>query len=169
MDCTRRTLKLVNTGDISITNFINDNLTKELKIIGMKPDSKDSLKVGDTLEIEIEYCPRKAGIISGTISTISLEPCFVLDSNFYEGIAYAPIFEVNYDVTTNFIIIDTITVQLGDTLIIPIYNEKDFSSVINGKEYWIEKLNFDSISLSCFESKKISCLLFLKSNSYETR
>ncbi len=143
LDCTRRTLKLVNTGDISITNFINDNLTKELKIIGMKPDSKDSLKVGDTLEIEIEYCPRKAGIISGTISTISLEPCFVLDSNFYEGIAYAPIFEVNYDVTTNFIIIDTITVQLGDTLIIPIYNEKDFSSVINGKEYWIEKLNFE--------------------------
>jgi len=165
LDCNRRIIKIVNTGDVTISKFLLENFTKEVKLVSTRPNLDDSLKIGDTLEIEIEYCPRKAGYVNGNIRTFSLEPCLVIDSNLYEGIGYAPILETGFDVTTNFNLIDTVIVQLGDTVTIPIYNEKDFSSIINGVEYWIEKLNFQcNLEYNPFNLEFIEAKNFTKSD-----
>ena len=143
LDCASRTIEIVNTGDVPITAFNLLNLPPELKIISAIPQLNELLDVGDTIKITLEYCPRKADTISDFVNTSSVSPCFLLDSNFYEGIGYAPELNVGFDISMDFIKIDTVTTQLADTTIISIYNEKDFSSTINSTEYWIEKLNFD--------------------------
>ncbi|HRP02662.1 MAG TPA: choice-of-anchor D domain-containing protein [Candidatus Kapabacteria bacterium] len=143
LDCAQRSLEIVNNGDVPLSLFSLINLPPDIKLISSVPDINDLLQVGDTIVLNLEYCPRKADTIAGHINSISADPCLLIDSTFFEGIAYAPEFKVAFDVSLDFLKIDTITTQLTDTLKISIYNERDFSAIIQSREYWIEKLNFD--------------------------
>ncbi|TAL67628.1 MAG: choice-of-anchor D domain-containing protein [Bacteroidetes bacterium] len=165
LDCAQRTIQLKNTGDVPLNIFSVLNLPKEVKIISSTPQLTDSLIVGDTLSITLEFCPRAKMTLSQWVNTQSNEPCFVADSNQITGIGYAPPFPVRFDISDRFDTIDTVIVQLGDTLTLPIYNEKDFSSFIKGDTFWLEKLNFNTeINYSPFALKFLNVQNLIKSD-----
>ncbi len=144
LDCVQRTILLQNTGDVPLDIFSVINLPKEVKIVSSTPPMTDTLFVGDTLSITLEYCPRLKQTLDQWVNTMSDNPCPVLDSNHITGIGYAPPFPVLFDISDRFYEIDTLFIQLGDTLTLPIYNEKDFNTTIRGTTYWLEQLNFNT-------------------------
>jgi hypothetical protein len=143
LDCAQRTIQLKNTGDVPLNLFTFLNLPKEVKVVSSIPPTNGILQVGDTINITLEFCPRIKGNLADWVSTIANFPCAVNDSNQISGTAYAPELKVVFDVSSNFFVVDTLNVQLGDTLTVPVFTEKDFNGVVQGNKIkWLEKLNF---------------------------
>ena len=142
LDCAQRNIQLKNIGDVPLNIFSVLNLPKEVKIVASNPPLNGILQVGDTINITLEFCPRIKGNLNDWVSTIGNLPCSVQDSNLISGTAYAPELRVIFDVSNNFYTIDTLNVLIGDTLTIPVFSEKDFSGIVQGKIKWLEKLNF---------------------------
>jgi hypothetical protein len=164
LDCADRTIVLKNIGDVPINLFKLLNLTNELSIQSSNPSLTGILPVNDSIQITIRFCPRKSGNLYHYLATIAESPCLVLDSNLLEGIAYAPKYEIGYDLENNFSIPDTIRTALGDTLNVPIYVDKDLSSVVNGNVYWIESLSFKlSITYNPFAFEFLEASNYLNS------
>jgi hypothetical protein len=142
LDCTDRVISLKNTGDVPLSTFSILNLTKELFIITSIPTLKDTLAVGDSINITIRYCPRKSDSLNYYLQTLAANPCLVLDSNKLLGIGYAPRYDISFDTQQTFSIPDTLTSQITDTLTMPIYLDKDLNTTINQITYWLEDLTF---------------------------
>jgi hypothetical protein len=141
------------------------DLPKEIKIVSSQPPLTDTLNVGDTINITLEYCPRKKENLDRWLSTGGWDPCFVLDSNKIDGIGFTPEFPVYFDLSQQFYTVDTLRVQLGDTLTLPVYTEKDFSAEYQGKTYWLEELNFtSSVAYDPFALKFIEVRNFTNSD-----
>ncbi|MCX6153703.1 MAG: choice-of-anchor D domain-containing protein [Candidatus Kapabacteria bacterium] len=165
LDCAQRTIELKNTGDVPLNLFSVLNLPKEIKIISFNPPSNGTLAVGDTVNITLEFCPRTKVTINNWVSTLGSTPCSVLDSNQIFGLGYAPEFNFIFDISYNFSSVDTITSQIGDTLTIPIINNKDFSGQVKSGVKWLEKLNFkNDFGYNPFALKFLAARNFTNSN-----
>ncbi|MBX3042680.1 MAG: T9SS type A sorting domain-containing protein [Ignavibacteriae bacterium] len=143
LDCVTRLISIVNIGDVSLE--VNDliDLPDDVKIVNMTPVAGTYIEVGDSAVIEIEFCPRRSGERYSLAKALSFEPCDVTDTVSVEGIGYAPEFPVRMDISYNFDTPDTLNYFLGDTVIVSIFNENDFSAIRNNIEYHIMGLSFD--------------------------
>lgn len=142
LDCSERTITLKNTGDVPLRAFSLFNLTKELLFVSSSPPLNDRLAVGDSINITIKYCPRKSDTLNHFVNTIASFPCLVLDSNKLIGRGYAPRHDIIFDTQKSFFIPDTLITQISDTLVVPIFIDKDLNTTINNKTYWLEDLSF---------------------------
>ena len=143
LDCKYDTLYILNTGDVSITLESILNLPKDVKIVSSEPPLNQTFERGDTAKVFISFCPRRKQDFDEKVMAFTSFPCDFIDSTVIKGIGYAPYFSFISDFSANFIIPDTITATLGDTINIPVYFEKDFSAFIGGKWYWLEKFSFE--------------------------
>ena len=142
LDCVERTVFLHNTGDVPLSLFSLLNLNNELFYVSSVPNLTDTLMVGDTISVILKFCPRKSAIFNQFIQTIAASPCQVLDSNLLTGIGYAPRYEIGFDTQNSFSIPDSLITQLGDTITIPIYLDKDINTTLQGQTIWLEDLSF---------------------------
>lgn len=143
LDCSERTITLKNTGDVPLNAFSLLNLTKELFFVTSSPPLNDTLAVGDSINIIIKYCPRKSDTLNHFLNTIASIPCLVLDSNKLVGRGYAPRYDISFDTQQTFYIPDTLTTQISDTLIVPLFIDKDLNTTINNNTYWLDDISFN--------------------------
>ncbi len=143
LDCKIDTILVVNTGDVptAVNNLIQ--LPQYTVIESAMPPINTVLNIGDTMAIVLKYCPRKKHNLDSTFIAESSNPCFVYDTTTITGTGFAPPFEVITDISSNFSISDTVQTVIGDTLIIPVYVNRDFSADIRGAVHWLEALRFD--------------------------
>jgi hypothetical protein len=143
LDCVQRIVQVENTGDVPIV--VNDllDLPVNVRIISSSPDLDELINTGDTIEITIEYCPTRKEEIDTTFSSESILPCPLSEEAQIVGTGFAPEYRFKTDVSDKFNDPDTLFAQISDTLIIPIYFEKDFSAVRNNTEYWLKDMRFD--------------------------
>jgi hypothetical protein len=142
LDCRTDTLFIRNNGDnpVGLSEIID--LPKYVKIIESEPDFEEPLIPGEISHIVLEYCPRNNDTINAPMFSFSSYPCIVNDSSYVFGNGFAPDYEISSDISLNFSVPDTIAGSIGDTVVIPIYSEKDLSVVYNDNKYYLEDLEF---------------------------
>ena len=142
-DCVSRTFTITNTGEVDI--LVNDILVdwNDTRILDIQPPLGDSLFAGEVATIITEFCPHDLYTIDSIITTSVLEPCSMFDTTRFTGLGYAPEFFTQADISEDFIEIDTVGGILGDTLIIPVYFEKDVMATYRGIDFWMHDFNFN--------------------------
>lgn len=143
LDCNDQELQIVNTGDNPTDIYNLFDLPEDVVILQSIPDFGNPILPGDTAYITLRYCPTKKDTIQSEIFVNSSFPCIVIDTTQISGSGFAPEYLVSSDISMNFSIPDTLSGALGDTLIIPIYFEKDMSVEYNGTTYWMQDLSFN--------------------------
>lgn len=162
LDCTDRIITLKNTGDVPLSTLSILNLNPELFFINSTPPLPSTLAVGDSINITIRFCPRKSDSLNYYLKTTASRPCYVLDSNQLLGIGYAPRYEIAFDTKRTFSVPDTLLTELADTLSLPIYLDKDLSTQLNSRTYWLEDLSFAiDIKYNPFAMEKLETRNFL--------
>lgn len=143
LDCKIDTFRVENTGDVPflLSNIIN--LPNDVNIISINPALTDTLYPSQITVVTLEFCPRQIGEYSAYTSSEIFDPCYMIDSNLVTGYGYAPPFELLADVSTNFMNIDTLFGVIGDTVIIPIFIDKNVMANYNGVEHWMIDMFFD--------------------------
>lgn len=143
LDCADRELDIINTGDVPLA--IDDilRLPSEITIVASIPPIGTEFMPGDTAHVTLRFCPKKKGdfIDSGYVE--SFTPCSLLDTAYFNGIGYAPPFPFTMNVSNNFTIPDTLSGVLADTITVPLFLEKDFSTTLMGITYWLRMMKFE--------------------------
>ena len=160
LDCLSDTITIINSGDVAISEFDILNNFKDIKIISYFPSASAFIQPKDTFSIIAEFCPRKKQIIDSVLMALSNNPCPINDTVSIKAMSYAPPFEVVYNSDFKIGIPDTLSIQIADTVKIPIITEKSFSAFIKGNLFYLEDLNFD-INLKY----KPSALKFISANN----
>jgi hypothetical protein len=166
LDCVQRIVQIGNTGDVPLA--INDllDLPGNVRIVSSSPDLDELINTGDTIEVTIEYCPTRKEEIDSLFSAESILPCPLSEGAKIIGSGFAPEYRFKTDVSDNFNEPDTLFAQISDTLIIPIYFEKDFSAVRNNIEYWLKDIRFDvSLLYNKRALKYLSNKVFIESQT----
>jgi len=142
LDCSMRSIKVQNIGDVPISMFSITDLHSYYEVISYQPEQDEFLNVGDTAEIVIRFCPMKSGEAGNQFTFISETPCMIFDSAAVWGIGYAPELNPMFYLNDYFVAPDTLSGRIGDTLNIPIYLAQNFADTINTIEYWFKDLEF---------------------------
>lgn len=143
LDCKVDTFMVENTGDVPFLLSDVVNLPPDVTIFSINPPLNDTLYPAEITEVVLEFCPRQIGEYSSYSSSEIFNPCYMLDSNLVTGYGYAPPYEVLSDVSTNFTIPDTLFGSIGDTVLIPLFIDKDIMANYNGTEHWMIDMFFD--------------------------
>ncbi|MBK9246834.1 MAG: choice-of-anchor D domain-containing protein [Ignavibacteria bacterium] len=143
LDCADRTVTVKNTGDVPVVVDTLPLLGKDVTIVGSIPPSTAVINIGDSIVYTIRYCPTREQAAPPMLKARSIVPCSVYDSTAMAGVGYAPDIPVGLAFSQNFIIPDSLSGTLGDTVTIPVYLEKDFSATYKGNTYWLKAMNFD--------------------------
>ncbi|MFN8368815.1 MAG: choice-of-anchor D domain-containing protein [Candidatus Kapaibacterium sp.] len=145
LDCVQKTFSVKNTGDTSITiDSLLSQLPKEFAIVNSVPAKNQPIPVGDSCVVTIEFCPRNTDTLNSVVQVASMWPCSLRDSlPSVKGRGYAPAFPVLFATdNTNFTKPADVGGILGDTIVVPVYCEKDFNQTYHGNLYWVKALNF---------------------------
>ncbi|MCX6147901.1 MAG: choice-of-anchor D domain-containing protein, partial [Candidatus Kapabacteria bacterium] len=143
LDCVDRDITITNTGEVKIA--VNEFITypNGVTLISSIPAKDVLIAPGESATLTLRYCPKKKSVLEDSLFYETIKPCYTKDSTQIFGIGYAPELNISSDVSTDFIAIDKITANIGDTIIVPIYFEKDLSATYKGVTYWIQKFSFN--------------------------
>lgn len=144
LDCTQRTFAVRNTGDMPITvDSLLSNL-QSFTFVSSVPPRNQLIAPGDSSVVTVEFCPRNSSALDTMLYAYSTAPCTLQDSLRVQGKGYAPPFPVVFATdNTNFSAPADFITTLGDTLNVPVYVDKDFSTTYRGVTYWLKALNFN--------------------------
>lgn len=143
LDCKIDTFLVQNTGDVPFLLSQVVNLPPDVSIKSITPPLTDTLFPNAITEIVLEFCPRQIGDYSSYSNTEIFNPCYMKDSNLITGYGYAPPYEVLANVSQNFSVPDTLFGNIGDTVLLPIFIDKDIMATYNGVDHWMVDLFFD--------------------------
>ncbi len=143
LDCLDRDITITNTGEVKIA--INEFMTypSGVTLLSSIPAKDALIAPGESATLTLRYCPKKKSKLDDSLFYETIKPCYTIDSTQIAGIGYAPLLNISTDVSANFITTNTISANIGDTINVPVYFEKDLSATYKGVTYWIEKFNFD--------------------------
>ncbi|MCB0702518.1 MAG: LamG-like jellyroll fold domain-containing protein [Candidatus Kapaibacterium sp.] len=154
LDCKQDTFMIQNTGSVPFILSQIINLPPDVNIVSVTPALSDTLFPAAIAEVILEFCPTQIGEYSSIANSEIFDPCFMTDSNSITGVGFAPPYEVLADVSSNFSIIDTVYGSIGDTVLIPIFIDKDIMANYKGIEHWMIDIYFDlNISYDPFSMK----------------
>ncbi len=143
LDCKIDTFMVQNTGDVPFLLSQIVNLPQDVSIISINPPLTDTLLPDAIAEVILEFCPRQIGEYSSITNSEIFDPCYMLDSNLITGFGFAPPFEMLADVSTNFTVADTLFGSIGDTVLIPLFIDKDIMANYKGVDHWMIDMHFD--------------------------
>ncbi len=144
LDCSNRDILIRNIGDLPLAISSIFNLPPDIAILNSSPPMGSYLQPGDTAVVTIRFCPYRKQTISQLIGAESIDPCALSDSTAVDGTGFVPELSFFVDISSNFSVTDTISATLGDTIIVPVMFEKDFSTVYNNITYWLNGLRFNT-------------------------
>lgn len=143
LDCKLDTFIVQNTGDVPFQLSQIVNLPPDVNIVSINPPLTDTLFPSALAEVILEFCPKQIGDYYSMSNSEIFDPCYMVDSNIIMGYGFAPPFELLADVSSNFSIIDTVYGSIGDTVLIPIYIDKDIMANYKGIDHWMIDMHFD--------------------------
>jgi hypothetical protein len=143
LDCKIDTILVENTGDVPFLLSQVVNLPPDVSIVSINPPLTDTLYPRGIAEVILEFCPRQIGDYSSISNSEIFDPCFMVDSNLITGYGFAPPYEVLADVSSNFSVEDTVYGAIGDTVLIPIFIDKDIMANYKGIDHWMIDMHFD--------------------------
>ncbi|MFN8367403.1 MAG: choice-of-anchor D domain-containing protein [Candidatus Kapaibacterium sp.] len=108
-----------NTGNTSMTTAsILNNIADPFYVVGATPPLGSQLKIGESMEIEIEYRPSTTGTHTGNGILVVTQPCSDAATITLSGNSKPPIIP---PVPFHFVIADSLKAQPGESIDIPIY------------------------------------------------
>ena len=143
LDCKIDTFMIQNTGDVPFLLSQIVKLPPDVIIVSINPPLTDTLFPAAIAEVILEFCPRQIGDYSSMSNSEIFDPCYMVDSNLITGYGFAPPFEMLADVSSNFSIADTVYGSIGDTVIIPLFIDKDIMANYKGIDHWMIDMHFD--------------------------
>lgn len=143
LDCKIDTFLVENTGDVPFLLSQVVNLPPDVNIVSINPPLTDTLFPKAIAEVVLEFCPRQIGDYSSMSNSEIFDPCYMVDSNLITGYGFAPPYEVLADVSSNFSAMDTVYGSIGDTVLIPIFIDKDVMANYKGIDHWMIDMSFD--------------------------
>jgi len=143
LDCKIDTFMIQNTGDVPFLLSQVVNLPQDVNILSINPPLTDTLFPTALAEVVLEFCPRQIGEYSSVSNSEIFDPCYMVDSNSITGYGFAPPYEILADVSSNFSIVDTVYGSIGDTVLIPIFIDKDIMANYKGINHWMIDMFFD--------------------------
>lgn len=143
LDCVDKDITITNTGEVKIA--VNEFMTypNGVTLVNSIPPKDALIAPGESATLTLRYCPKKKSILNDSLFYETIKPCYTKDSTQIAGLGYAPPYDISTDVSNDFVSVDTISANIGDTITVPVYFEKDLSATYKGVTYWIEKFNFD--------------------------
>lgn len=143
LDCAERQFFIENTGDVPLSASQIIELPNDVTLIGAIPGFDIPVEPGDSIEILLEFCPRRSSQLDTISFAESNFPCALDDTVRIQGVGFAPEFDVTVDFADNFEIPDIINAPLGTEISIPVKFNKNFADTIDNIEYWLEGLEFE--------------------------
>jgi hypothetical protein len=143
LDCQQRDIEILNTGQVPLAIDEILQLPEDVHIVASVPPIGQSFDPGASATITVEFCPKKKQQFDTLVFAGSYNPCDLNDEMPMAGIGYAPDFEFRSDISVDYDIVNEAEGTMGDTVVIPIYFEKDFSTELRDTVFWLEGLRFD--------------------------
>jgi hypothetical protein len=140
LDCRRQTLTIRNTGDLAVRAFSLVNIPPEVRIVSSVPALTDSVRVGQSLQLTLEYCPRSERLIDTTLGVRSELPCASTTAASITGRGILTDFPVQFTLTTASV--QALRGRIADTLTVPLLLNRNFSTTFNGTTYWLRNFRF---------------------------
>ncbi len=149
LDCTTQSYTVVNTGDVSVTIEELLDIPTDVTIASITPPQGTSLAPGASAEVLLRYCPQDIYRFASTTAAVMLSDsvfdgsqCSVVDFVGVTGASYAPETLFMFNVVNEFASMATVSQQLGDTLTLGLYANRDFGAEYSGVQYWLEDISF---------------------------
>lgn len=138
LGCASRTLVVRNTGDVAVRAWSLVNLPPEVRIVAAVPPLTDSVRVGQTLTLTLQYCPRSENRIDTVLGIRSDAPCTSVTYATIAGRGFRPDFPLVFSFTSA-----TLRGTIGDTVTLPLIINRDVATAISGTTYWLRKFRFN--------------------------
>ena len=144
LDCRRQDLTIRNTGDLTIRALSMVNLPPEVRIVASVPALTDSVRVGATLRLMLEYCPRSERRIDTTLGIRSTDPCASVTVASITGRGVLTDLPVQFTLTTASISagLQTLRGRIADTLVVPLLLNRDISTTLQNRTFWLRNFRF---------------------------
>ncbi len=137
LGCATRLLTVRNTGDVAVQAFSLVNVPPDVRIIAAVPPLTDSVRVGGTLTLTLQYCPRTENRIDTVMVVRSELPCTSVTQATIAGRGFRPDFPITFSFTSA-----TLRGTIGDTLTLPLLINRDMATTLGGTQFWLRKFRF---------------------------
>lgn len=137
LGCATRTLAIRNTGDVAVRAFSLVNLPPGVRILAAVPPLTDSVPVGESLTLTLEYCPRSENRIDTVLGIRAENPCAAVTQATIAGRGFRPDFPLIFSFTSA-----TLRGTIGDTLTLPLLINRDVATTLGGTRFWLRNFRF---------------------------
>ncbi|MCS6809396.1 MAG: choice-of-anchor D domain-containing protein [Candidatus Kapabacteria bacterium] len=135
--CSRRTLSVRNVGDRAVQALSLVHIPRDVRIVSSSPALSDTIQVGASLAITLEYCPRSEQRIDTTLSIRTAVPCPSITHATIAGRGFRPELPLIFSFTTA-----TLRGTIGDTVVLPLRINRDIAVRIDTTQYWLRNFRF---------------------------
>ncbi len=143
LDCVVDSFLVANTGDVAITVDSILVLPRDVKYISSTPSRTTPLNPGESAVVVVQYCPRDYSSFDSLAFAFASMPCRLHDSLQLKGRGFVPIVPIQFSTdNVNYASPAPRGGTLGDTITIPMYLDRDFSTTYHNTTYWLQDMNF---------------------------
>lgn len=144
LDCSAQSFYVKNIGDVALTvDSLLSKLPSTFTIANVVPPKGTLIPIGDSVQVTVDFCPRNTDSLRDTMQMYSISPCLLADTITVTGQGFAPRFDVLFSTdVNNFTNPSSIVGQIGDTIVVPIYVDKDFYTTYRSQLYWLRDISF---------------------------